>query len=233
MKKEIELKYRLASKLDLELFMHFVKPLTVGPITHLRQENSYFDDKNIHLRKNGISLRLRQENSEYFLCAKQSLKGKRTKHNLSIRLEYEARIDKNIADLIKDHLLSPLEAFRHLSVTTESDEATKKTLWRHMEKASGPGVYLVGSFVNQRTMMPVSLNGQTIVLEFDHSVYPHSMEIFEVEVEFSSEKEVLKHRDALEALFARANIKTYRSSSKSSRLFKILFSGGLLPSREK
>lgn len=225
MKKEIELKYRLASKLDLELFMHFVKPLTIGAITHLRQENSYFDDDNLHLRKSGISLRLRQENGEYFLCAKQSLKGKRTKHNLSVRLEYEAKIDKNIAGLIKDHLLSPLEAFRHLSATTESDEATKKTLYRHMEKASGPGVYLVGSFVNQRTIVPVTMNEHTILLELDHSVYPHGIEVFEVEVEFSSEKEVFKHRDALEALFARANIKTYQSSSKSSRLFKILFEG--------
>lgn len=223
MKKEIELKYRLISQLDLELFMHFVKPLQRGEKTFYRQENCYFDDSALSLKKSGISFRLRQENNDYFLCAKQSLKGKKQKHNLSVRLEFEGKLDHEIALLVKDHFVSPLEAFSHLP--TDSDEAytTKKILLQHMEKTRKTAPYVIGSFINHRTIVPIILLDRPLNLEFDHSTYPHSIEIFEVEVEFSSVKEVVALRPALEELFKKANIKTYASSSKSSRLYKILF----------
>jgi uncharacterized protein YjbK len=223
MKKEIELKYRLLSKLDLELFLNFVQPLKIGNTTRVRQENSYFDDQNLRLKKNGISLRLRQQNDDYFLCAKQSLKDKKQKHNLSVRLEYEMAISKDVALLVKEHYVSPLEAFLHLPAATEQDELTKKTLYRHMNKVAKTGLYMIGSFVNHRIIVPISLLGQTIYLELDHSTYPQSIEIFEIEVEFSSVKDVLALRPALEELFHKAQVKTYHSSSKSSRLYKIMF----------
>src|SRR5271170_415844 len=157
MKKEIELKYRLASKLDLELLVHFVKPLQAGEMRFLRQENCYFDDAEQSLKMHGISLRLRQENDHYFLCAKQSLKGKKQRQHLSVRLEFEAKFEERLARLVKDHYVSPLEAFIHLPCKTDTEEITQKTLWRHMNKVAKTGLYMIGSFVNHRIILPIEL----------------------------------------------------------------------------
>lgn len=225
MKKEIELKYRLASKAELDQFFQFLRPLSSGKITVLRQDNSYFDTPTLRLKKNGISLRLRKENHQYFMCGKQSLADKSVRSNLSVRLEYEAEISQDIAQLLQSQILSPMEAFFHLPALTPSDLNTKKSLHKSLLEAANTGLQIIGSFTNLRTVLPIFIDNTSIKIEFDHSTYPNNVEIFEVEVEFASEKEVLKYRPTLEGLFRQAHIKTYKSSSKSSRLYRILFGG--------
>lgn len=223
MKKEIELKYRLASKDDFVLFNQFLDAYAAGPKAALRQENYYFDTPSLSLKHSGISLRLRRQNNENLICGKQSVSQKKPGKHLSVRLEYEGPVDTAIAALIHDGYLSPMDVFSSLQAKTADELATQKTLYRHMKKAAKTGLQMIGSFVNMRTAIPVDLLGQRILMELDQSTYPKSIEIFEVEVEFTSVKQVMALRPAIENLFRAAHVKTYRSSSKSSRLYRILF----------
>src|SRR5580698_3081457 len=170
MNKEIELKYRLSSHHDLQRFMDFVKPLAIKNSRSIRQENIYFDDNKLSLRKNNISLRLRQEENIYLLCAKQSIK--KDCEKLSIRLEYEGILKKDIAKLIKDEYLSPIEAFNNLPSKTREDDETKTTLFRHIENLNIQYLYKIGSFTNFRTIIPIQLQNKNLNLEFDHSYFP-------------------------------------------------------------
>lgn len=222
MKKEIELKYCLAAKTDFDHFLQFACSLSLKKSRSLKQVNFYFDTPGLNLKKNGLSLRLRQQDQCYFLCAKQSFADKNTA-NLSVRLEYEAVINNNIAELLKNELLSPIDVFGFLNTQSVNDEKTKKTIYGNMIDKAKTGLQLIGSFSNMRTMVEITIGQEVLILEFDHSFYPQNIEIFEIEVEFSSEKQAARAKPLLEALFRQAGIKTYRSSSKSSRLYKILF----------
>ncbi|HXW54064.1 MAG TPA: CYTH domain-containing protein [Myxococcota bacterium] len=223
MKKEIELKYLLESKSDFNRFKRFLAPFLSGDITLYQQENCYFDTPILHLKRKGLSLRLRKENNAYSLSAKQSLKKRGALENLSVRLEYEAAIETSVAKLIKSQLLSPLDAFFILPATTANDRATKMSLHQQMTKAAKLGLQMIGSFHNLRAKLPIKLLGHDVELEFDHCVFPKSVEIYEVEVEFSSEQQANNLRKPLEDLFAAAGIITHQSSSKSSRLYKLLY----------
>ncbi|MCA9507193.1 MAG: CYTH domain-containing protein [Myxococcales bacterium] len=223
MKKEIELKYRLASKADFDHFFHFLEPMKSGRILVLRQRNIYFDTPSLSLKRNGISLRLRKQNNSYLMCAKQSLADKKSKNNLSVRLEYEEEINPSIAQLLEQQLLSPIDAFYHLLSPNPKDQETKLLLYGSMLKAAKSGLQIIGSFSNLRIILPVVIDEDFITFEFDHVSYPQNQEIFEVEIEFSSEKEVRKYRETVEKLFRQAQVKTYKSCSKSSRLYKMVF----------
>lgn len=223
MKKEIELKYLLSKKEDLLRLKAALGPYMKESSKLLVQENYYFDTPQLALKKDGISLRLRKENQDFWLSAKQSLGKKKQKNNLSIRLEFEGIIDFEAGELIKDQFLSPLEAFRLMPAEGEG-EATKKLLLGHMKKALKEGLQMVGSFINHRVAVPIEILGHKIILELDHSFYPQNIEIFEVEIEFSSAQEAELLRPLIEELFDQVPIKTHKSISKSSRLYKILFS---------
>lgn len=223
MKKEIELKYVLSSKDDFHLFERFLEQFRYDKKQILLQENSYFDSPSLDLRRAGISLRLRRQNQDFLLSAKQSLGVKNLQKNLSVRLEYEGRLDKRIASLICNDNLSPLDAFAYLRSRSTEAEATKSTLYRHMKKVTTTGLQVIGSFTNVRTNVPIMVAGQKIVLELDHSVYPKGVEVFEVEVEFAGVRQVTALRPSIEGLFRTAGLRTCRSSSKSSRLYRILF----------
>lgn len=223
MKKEIELKYLISSKDDFYLFERFLEQYRSDKKQIYLQENSYFDTPSLDFRKSGISLRLRRQNHEYLLSAKQSLGNKKLQKNLSVRLEYEGRLDKRMASLLCDENLSPIDAFATLKSKTAEEEATKNTLHRHMKKTAHIGLQMIGSFTNVRISLPIMLKGERLVMELDHSIYPQAIEIFEVEVEFTGIRQVTALRPAIESLFRTAGIRTYRSSSKSSRLYRILF----------
>ncbi len=224
MKKEIELKYLLSSKADFQIFERFLEQYRTGPKRVLRQVNSYFDTPSLSFRRAGISLRLRRENGEYFLSAKQSMgKKSSTQRHLSVRLEYEGNISARIASLVSREQVSALDAFSFLRSQTEEEELTRNTLYQHMKKAAQIGLQIIGSFSNTRTKMPIVLDDQAVTLELDHSIYPKGIEIFEVEVEFEGVRQANSLRPRIEGLFRKAGLRTYRSSSKSSRLYRILF----------
>jgi uncharacterized protein YjbK len=223
MKKEIELKYRLGKKEDFYLFERFLEQYRCDKKQILRQENSYFDTPKLDLRRARISLRLRKQNQEYLLSAKQSLEKKGAHKHLSIRLEYEGPLDKRLASLIYNDHLSPLDAFAFLRSRSAHADNTKKLLCAHMKKTAKTGVQIIGSFKNLRTTVPIMIAGHKMIIELDHSFYPKGIEVHEVEVEFVNVRQVATLQPAIEKLFRTAGIRVYRSSSKSSRLYRILF----------
>lgn len=222
MRKEIELKYQLASKDDLNRLEGALLPYRKGEIESLVQENYYFDTSGMSLRREGISFRLRKENQAFSLTAKQSLSKKSTQDNLSIRLEFEGPVSPKAGQLMIDQYLSPLEAFLLLPAEGEALK-TKELLLGHIKKAAKFGLDILGSFVNHRSATPIEILGHEITLELDHSFYPKGIEIFEVEVEFVSEKQAKLLRPLIEDLFDNVPIKTQQSISKSSRLYHIIF----------
>lgn len=221
MKKEIELKYLLSSKEDLVRLQGALLPYMKDKPSLLVQENYYFDTSKLTLKKDGISLRLRKENNDFLLCAKQSLRKKRQKSHLSVRLEFEGLVSKEAGELMIEQYLSPLEAYKLLPAVGEALD-TRKLLYGHMKKALDLGVQLLGSFINHRTAVPIEILGHKITLELDHSFYPKGIEIFEVEVEFISAEQAELLRPLIEDLFRQVPIKTSKSISKSSRLYRIL-----------
>jgi uncharacterized protein YjbK len=224
MKKEIEVKYLLSSKSDMEWLSHFLEPYASSKKKYYFQENFYFDTPALSLRHKGISLRLRKQNDQILLCAKQSLAPKKSKkEHLSVRLEYEAFIEPHVAELMTQELVSPIEVFATLPANTEDEKLTQKTLYRRMKKTAKTGLQIIGSFVNNRTLMPVVILDENIDVEFDHAQYPKGVEIFEIEVEFESEQQAKTISPALESIFKKAQIKTKQSCSKSSRLYKLLY----------
>jgi uncharacterized protein YjbK len=220
MKKEIELKYLIPAKEDFLRLKEVLVPYQLQEAEEIVQKNYYFDTLKRSLKKDGISLRLREENENYIITAKQSL-GKKSTHNLSVRLEYEGEVSQEVGELIAEQLLSPLEAFR--SLKNFENEPTKKLLYSHIKKASNFELMLVGTFINHRTGIPIEILDHRLVLQLDHSFYPNNLEFFEVEIEFVSTKEILLLRPLIENLFTKNKIKTKQSTSKSSRLYRILF----------
>lgn len=224
MKKEIEVKYQLSSKSDMEWLSHFLEPYALAKKKHYAQENFYFDTPALSLRHKGISLRLRKQNDQILLCAKQSLSQKKAKkEHLSVRLEYEALIDPHVAELMTQEFVSPIEVFATLPAHTEDEVLTKKTLYRRMKKTAKTGLQIIGSFINSRTILPILILDEKIDVEFDHAQYPKGVEIFEIEVEFKSEQQANTISPALESIFKTAQIKTKQSCSKSSRLYKLIY----------
>lgn len=223
MKKEIELKYLLASRSDFELFFEFIKPYANDAIEVFLQENYYFDTPNLDLKKSRLSLRLRRQNNDFVMSGKTSLVRKDMKHHLSVRLEYEGAVEPEIADLLIKNQASPIDAFGFLPVKTKEDMESQRSLLKLLRKASKTGLQMIGSFVNERTVVPFPLFGQTVYFEFDHSRFPKGNDSYEVELEFASEKDAATMHPMIDTLFYRAGIKTKTASSKSSRLYKILF----------
>lgn len=222
MKTEIELKYRLSSKDDFELFRLFLEPYVVGIEVYL-QKNVYFDTTTLNLRKHGVSLRLRKQNDTYLLCAKSSLGAKKHKENLSIRYEFESEIAHEIAKLLEEQLLSPVDVFGELHVQNVEEKKTRNLLHQFMKEKADVGLQIIGSFKNQRTHVMVNIDGNKINFEFDYSIYPNLEEIFEIEIEFASQDEARRLRPMIEDLFKKARLKTYKSCSKSTRLYRSLF----------
>lgn len=221
MKKEIELKFRLSCAKDLNCFMDFISPLKTASPAVYKQTNYYFDTKDFHLKKHKLSLRLRKQNDLYSLCAKGAMAKEKTSDNLSVRLEFEQNITTNKALLLLSNKLSALEMFLALSPKDKQEEATHEALKKQLSLINKK-INLVGSFNNNRTAIPIAISEHKINIECDHTIFPKNIETFEIESEFSNIGEALTIKQIFKQLFKEAGIKTYNSSSKSSRLFKIL-----------
>ena len=189
------------------------------------QENFYFDTPLLQLRKKGLVFASEKRTTS--IGCRQNNRNRKAAHK-SIYLyvsKYPGLIQPRVAKTYSTRIsITPIRRIFNLSATkTPKDLLTKMTLYRNMTKAQKNGVQMIGSFCNLRTKIPISLMDQKFKLKFDHSIYPKSIEIYEIEVEFPSKKQVKMARKPLEGLFLAAGVKTHTSSSKSSRLYKLLY----------
>lgn len=222
MKQEIELKYQLAHETDFRHLMSVLKKQAAGHVTVLEQKNTFFDTSALDLKKKGLSLRLRRQNGQYLLCAKQSSQKTKLNPNLSQRLEYEAELKASTARLVEQQLLSPLDAFLDLPASSTEDLITKEELSHSLTLASSYPLQIIGSFKNKRTAIPVKLSGNLLCFELDHSIYPDGNHIFECEIEFCSADEASSLQPVVEHMIKEIGIRTQASIAKSARLYRIL-----------
>ena len=222
MKQEIELKYQISCLADFKRLLATLKKQARGPINKLHQRNIFFDTPGLDLRKNLISLRLRRENQIYYLCVKQSGLSSRV-DNLSVRLEFERQVSKEIADLMLTEQISPIEVFAQLASENHDDLSTRDNLSVHLKNLALREVKIIGFFINKRTKIPIILNNHKIFIELDQTTYPDKIDIFEMEIEFHTQEEARVVQPAIENILEELGLVISASTPKSDRLYRILF----------
>ncbi len=213
--KETEFKFRVDNQGDLDAV---AKASSATGAQAVHQENHFFDTKERLLDKNKYVLRLRQEDSTFFLTAK----GPSSSHQhgaLTAKAETEREINLAQATTIRDGRQSALKVLAEMPL--EPDE---KPLVDQMTKLLGatPLVH-AGSFSNDRSRLtvPLQVGGQNVpvILELDRTTFPGAVVHYEIEVEVPSTVDADGLGQALTALFERAQVKTRNGPGKAKRFF--------------
>jgi len=216
MKQEIELKYQIAHLADFNRLLATLKKQAAGSVDTVQQENIFFDTPALDLRKQHVSLRLRREDQTYYLCVKQS--GLDTNlDTLSVRQEFENQISQNTADLLLAQAISPLE------ILSKFGEPNLEII---LENFVNKNLYIIGSFSNTRTRIPVIFDNHHVLIELDQTTYPDKNIIFEIEIEFGSKQEARRIQPFIENMLRELGLATNSSVPKSQRLYKILLGAG-------
>ncbi len=217
MKHEIELKYQIAGLADFNRLLTTLKKRAAGSVDTLEQKNIFFDTRALDLRKHRVSLRLRREDETYYLCVKKS-GSDNTLDTLSVREEFETQISAHSADLIRTQQISPLETLAQLG---------DSNLDIILENFLTTDLYIIGSFVNTRTRIPIIFDTHKILIELDKTTYPDKSVIFEMEIELNSEQDARAVQPIIEDMLRSLGLVANSSVPKSDRLYRILFGAGL------
>ncbi|MDT8978713.1 CYTH domain-containing protein [Paenibacillus sp. chi10] len=139
--------------------------------TPIRQTNYYFDSRDFKLEKSGVTLRIRNEDTQWLLCAK-------IKSNSDNSFISSKEIETSITELEFEYLKgNPSEIFKRIN----KDEVDLCNIVDSSE------LFLLGSIENERLKLKLFSD---YILELDHSIFPGGNESYELEVEgVSSEKE--------------------------------------------
>jgi len=189
----------------------------------LRQVNHFFDAADGRLNAAKYVLRLREENGVFFVTAKgpQTLAAGGT---LSSKSEEELTVSSAaVAGALIAGTGTPLKILEDAAGMTPS----RRTLLGAIQGVlAGAPLVRVGSFENQRTRWPVTLQGPglnlPVVLEMDRTTFPGGVTHHEVEVEIPSTADAAAAQTALMALFARAGVTGESAPSKAKRFFAAL-----------
>ncbi|MBX7117195.1 MAG: CYTH domain-containing protein [Myxococcaceae bacterium] len=212
--KETEFKFRVDSQGDLDAVAK-ASGATGGSAVH--QENHFFDTPERLLDQNKYVLRLRQENSTFFLTAK----GPSTKQQgtLTEKAETEREITSAQAAAIREGQQSVLAVLAQAPLGEDERPLVQKI----QRLVNGFHLVHAGSFSNERLRLtvPLEVAGQEtdVTLELDRTTFPGEVVHYEVEVEVppTVDAEALGH--ALTALFERAQVKTRHGPGKAKRFF--------------
>lgn len=159
-KKEQELKLLLTKEMYNKLLLHTDKTKPV-----LRQTNYYFDMPDFYMGKNGVMLRVREENGTWILCAKIKLTSNSAAVS-SIELEQEITPEMFEAGRKNPEVLVRL-------LPHEGQEAIRQLLL--------PSELIVrGTLRNERRKLHL-IEGYTC--ELDRTLLPGDREEYELEIE--------------------------------------------------
>lgn len=213
--KETEFKFRVSSQADLDAVAQTAKATSTKAV---HQENHFFDTKDRLFDKNKFVVRLRQEDSSFFL----TVKGPSSTHQqgaLTAKAETEREITAAQATDIREGKQSALQVLAEMPL-----EADEKPLVEQMTKLLGatPLVY-AGGFSNDRSRLTVPLHVGTqhapVVLELDRTTFPGAVVHYEIEVEVPPALDADALGQALTALFAKAKVPTSNGPGKAKRFF--------------
>ncbi|SFS76820.1 CYTH domain-containing protein [Paenibacillus sp. 453mf] len=150
--------------------------------TPIRQVNYYFDSHDFKLEKAGITLRIRNEDTHWLLCAK-------VKSNSNNNFISSTEIETSITELEFEYLkANPSEILKRF----KRDEVDLCNIVDSSE------LFLLGSIENERLKLKVFSD---YTLELDHSIFPGGNESYELEVEgVSSDKDCNNIMNELEKM---------------------------------
>jgi uncharacterized protein YjbK len=181
------------------------------------QINHVFDTDGLRLNQQLYALRLRLENGEAILTAKGPDRGLGS--YTSVRTEFEAKIERRLADEILAGRRDALEVLRE----HESDVVCTE-LWKGIEQArSGHTLREVGRFENRRRAIRVTLpSGLALEVEIDRTRFADGRVDDEVEIEVPREHLVGEVEGWLDQRAAAAGVSTRPSTPKIARFYASL-----------
>lgn len=133
----------------------------------LRQTNYYFDTPELDLEKNGITLRIRQQNTDWYICLKAK-KGKNRHYSFVTSLELENKVT--------DKALEECRSNPNVIVNYLQKEA--RLLLQNIININK--LNLLGFINNERYCMKLFKN---FIFELDYSTFPNGIESYELEIE--------------------------------------------------
>lgn len=226
---EVELKYRLTGKNPIEAILKVLHARDAHlQVTELFQTNAFFDTEDYALRQANISLRLRQQNQDYFFTVKGNPEATHDHDHVSENLEYEIAIEPELAQHLLEGQLNVMDFLQHHPIHNVNDP-TRLYLLPHIQKViqSKPVGY-VGSFTNLRRAVPVVWHNIRWVLELDKTDFPCDVTDEELELEVSStalKSQGISMQDVhvfLQQLFEEAGVEVETINGKAERFFELL-----------
>jgi len=225
--KEVELKWRVSSEKELKQVADIaLKRIDLEQTPKpVRQNNTFFDTADGDLKKNGVILRLRQEDESYVLTAKTSIvaddQGSKA---LAVRLEEEIDVPAPDAAMFLEGQASPILFFRKAAYPTDALAQKQRLLMvGRLAKAGGKKTLVaLGSFVNYRQKIPFMVDNHRLVLEFDTATFPGDQTHYEVELEVPIHLEPQVAEERLLGLFEEAKVQGRSAPGKANRFFRAL-----------
>jgi uncharacterized protein YjbK len=192
-KKEQELKLLLTKETYDKLLAHAEAEAPV-----LRQTNYYFDMSDFHMGKNGVMLRVREENSRWIVCAKIKQKSESAAVS-SIELEQEIPPDVFKAGRQDPEIL--------VKLLPEEGQAAIRRL------VNPSDLVIRGTLRNERRKLQL-IEGYTC--ELDRTLLPENKEQYELEIEGMENEAACRH--VIETLSSMGYSFSVNQKSKYQRL---------------
>lgn len=226
MNQEIEIKFRVESEEMLIALEDYARQMfPYASLKQVHQTNYFFDTPDLFVRKQGIGVRLRKEDARYFLTLKgpNAAKKKSAATTVTQRLEFEAEINESLAIALLSGESDPIFVTEHLENLDPRMKNTRDHLLALIKKLCETRVLsLIGSFTNLRKILPVTLEGRSMKLEFDRTQFNTSAMQFEVELEIPGMDMFRAAENFLVDLFLKCGQLPAYEKSKSERFYSSL-----------
>lgn len=222
---EIEIKYRLDSQEALNSLEKRASEIFPGAVKEVEQTNFFFDTPDFRVKKNGVGIRLRKEDDHFFMTLKgpRSSRKEPEMQKLTSRLEFEAEITAQDAQALLNDRVDPISVVEGIAIADERMSKTRRHLVAIVHSAApNASLRLIGSFTNNRRILPIQIDGCDMKLEFDRTHFPDANIHFEVELEIPSMDHLPEAENFLLDLFKQVGREPGLQKSKSERFYQFL-----------
>lgn len=222
---EIELKYALEKAEQYTALLQYLQEHSGQEAKVLQQENFFFDTVEGDLRKSGLILRLRKENSAYWLTAKGSAPQDETgQSTLTKRLEEESQVASEEAQKALQGDLCLLEMFEKMAwPLSKQRQKDRLVMIAALQKAQQKkNIVFVGSFKNIRRVFEVSIAQNPYKIECDETHFPGNQVDYEMEIELQHSDAALDVSSQAEQWLTHLRIPITSARGKASRFFASL-----------